>query len=1370
MSDPQTGKPILILREANGERMMPIWLGNFEANAIAFELKGHTSHLPLTHDLIVKFINSSNLELQHVVITRLEEDTYYAQLVLTELTQKDTSAPVKVDCRPSDAVALALKRTVPIFIPDELLSRICDEQKKKHGDAYIVTALLSNLLHAESLTDAFDPASLAINLSAEPKLLEELSKAAVADLNPWQHLKVRELTWLLGQCADTPVQEIFARRHKLVGELAVVLDASSWGRRDELLAAHADFPLVSPQTALVWIWSSDLIQRHTDYLWRMHEHLEGIYRSRATGTGQTDSLGQTDKLIYLVEDLLATPDVDEALSLLARYEPIRPVDELERRLDEAFVKCYFRSTLRPDQREYVSKLVRCVAHHGLAETQASIDRSMAALNDFALANSEAERTATLQEYLRLSSPESFAIISLWYNSLTMDGTNGLAERHLADQLGIVVNATRIARKYPASHAAHHALRKPDLTIEHLFRLLKADSRAKQRAVLKRHADTLWSPLAFRHLDAYIEKLAEQATEESRGTQRKLEVVRLLLKLSQAEGIGKTFSYFDRFDRFVDVLGVIHKVKRVDGNWTVPARGIHDEWDEKSKAAITVEEEMFDEDFLAMMDRIAPMFLEHSNQLASKFVLFGVTVERHFADNLPLRTAGIATLTRALTVPDKLLESLYGMAQRILAALYLKHGDKTKAEALWNEALQTYASRNLEGEVGQIYLDLAELYADWHDREDWFQLCLTHCQKALEHFDPAHDLKSWLHAMELQADAYREREESAMKERAIEIYDEMLARCDASTLGFNRYSWTKAEVCISLGKNAEAVETLRRAVDNFHEQVTDAPTSLRRGLGIPFAMIVADLAQLLLEGEPDDDARREALLRLETAKGRELVRDNLFLAPARPTPTELSPELLHIRNESFDELRNLYIMREADPESWDAVAVILRDLPEEYAGLIEEAAAEEQDAETRNQLTQARDAISELRYTEPEMWASMKKEIFGKLPELYMQHLAQVVSEIDGEESRLAQLRDVNASRLMRPAEVTWAQLTALCESLGDNAAIASYTICDGGISEGGIKCLVVRKGMTAPVNVPLEMTEEQFVYRYWHSYMDEALAREHLPGRRQDYKHSWQHLGEVLLAPLEPWLAGVEVLYIVPHQRLYWIPFHALLVDGQPYCYRRATVSIPALGYFAERVAAHPQQATRVASVGAIGYSREPSEALIFEGEAAEVAGYFAGSYIGGASATKEGLIKLLSETRGILHVSSHGEFGSSDIDDSHLKLADGEIGSRDWMEFQMESELCTFSACEVGRSQLSYRQAFGGFTRASLFGGAQAVLAPLWAVDARVAQSFCQQFYALTWSRDGQKRTSKAEGFRRALIAAAELTDGDPYLWASFLLTGDGR
>ena len=116
MMDPVTNMPIVILKDVNGASVLPIWVGIYEANAIALEIEKVTTPRPMTHDLIKNLLLGLEAHVHKVVVTELRDDTFYAVIWL----ERDGQV-LSIDSRPSDALALALRTDCPIYVEDEVL-------------------------------------------------------------------------------------------------------------------------------------------------------------------------------------------------------------------------------------------------------------------------------------------------------------------------------------------------------------------------------------------------------------------------------------------------------------------------------------------------------------------------------------------------------------------------------------------------------------------------------------------------------------------------------------------------------------------------------------------------------------------------------------------------------------------------------------------------------------------------------------------------------------------------------------------------------------------------------------------------------------------------------------------------------------------------------------------------------------------------------------------------------------------------------------------------------------------------------------------------------------------------------------------------
>lgn len=133
ISDPNTEAQIVILKDEQGFELLPIWVGVAEGNAIRLALEGIDSPRPLTHDLLCNFLRHLNVQMEKVLIRDMNESTYFATLYLiknqknaaNESNKNETEQleELTVDARPSDAIALALRMGVPIYVTEEVIQK-----------------------------------------------------------------------------------------------------------------------------------------------------------------------------------------------------------------------------------------------------------------------------------------------------------------------------------------------------------------------------------------------------------------------------------------------------------------------------------------------------------------------------------------------------------------------------------------------------------------------------------------------------------------------------------------------------------------------------------------------------------------------------------------------------------------------------------------------------------------------------------------------------------------------------------------------------------------------------------------------------------------------------------------------------------------------------------------------------------------------------------------------------------------------------------------------------------------------------------------------------------------------------------------------
>jgi bifunctional DNase/RNase len=116
--DPISKMPIVVLEDVNSDRMLPIWIGVFEANAIALKIENISTPRPMTHDLLKNFLIKFDIPVEKIVVNDVRDNTFYAQI---HCRNKDE--PFMIDSRPSDAIAIALRMNVPIFVEEDVVRK-----------------------------------------------------------------------------------------------------------------------------------------------------------------------------------------------------------------------------------------------------------------------------------------------------------------------------------------------------------------------------------------------------------------------------------------------------------------------------------------------------------------------------------------------------------------------------------------------------------------------------------------------------------------------------------------------------------------------------------------------------------------------------------------------------------------------------------------------------------------------------------------------------------------------------------------------------------------------------------------------------------------------------------------------------------------------------------------------------------------------------------------------------------------------------------------------------------------------------------------------------------------------------------------------
>jgi uncharacterized protein len=122
-------QPIVLLKTAEGNRFLPIWIGHNEAAAILMKLQGASTPRPLTHDLVTEILGQLDAQVVRIIVTELRENTFFA-----EITVQQDGSEIQIDSRPSDAIALALRADAPIYAADDVIEESAIEFEGEEVD------------------------------------------------------------------------------------------------------------------------------------------------------------------------------------------------------------------------------------------------------------------------------------------------------------------------------------------------------------------------------------------------------------------------------------------------------------------------------------------------------------------------------------------------------------------------------------------------------------------------------------------------------------------------------------------------------------------------------------------------------------------------------------------------------------------------------------------------------------------------------------------------------------------------------------------------------------------------------------------------------------------------------------------------------------------------------------------------------------------------------------------------------------------------------------------------------------------------------------------------------------------------------------
>jgi CHAT domain-containing protein len=280
-----------------------------------------------------------------------------------------------------------------------------------------------------------------------------------------------------------------------------------------------------------------------------------------------------------------------------------------------------------------------------------------------------------------------------------------------------------------------------------------------------------------------------------------------------------------------------------------------------------------------------------------------------------------------------------------------------------------------------------------------------------------------------------------------------------------------------------------------------------------------------------------------------------------------------------------------------------------------------------------------------------------------------------------------------------------------------------------------------------------YVMRYYH----EIENYPYMP----EVEETWQELAKYLIAPILEDIDGCEILYLIPHGLLHYLPLHALYINGKrliehfPIVYASSLAAIK----YAQR-----KGGEKLDSCLSMGFTPNENEKELFEGEASLVADLFETEAYLGRNAVSP---LLTNADNDVIHLSCHAYFNPQEPLNSGLLLSDGILTRKDIFSMNIKTNLLVLSACETGINKQKPGDELIGLTRAFLYSGTGSIMVSLWSVNADSTLKLMESFF----NNMKNEKMSKAEALQNAQI---EMTQDEryahPYYWAPFMLIGDWK
>lgn len=348
--------------------------------------------------------------------------------------------------------------------------------------------------------------------------------------------------------------------------------------------------------------------------------------------------------------------------------------------------------------------------------------------------------------------------------------------------------------------------------------------------------------------------------------------------------------------------------------------------------------------------------------------------------------------------------------------------------------------------------------------------------------------------------------------------------------------------------------------------------------------------------------------------------------------------------------------------------------------------------------------------------------------------------------------------LRRGGPITYQDLQDTVDDLDTMVALVEfYTL------PNKIIIFVLRSQERGPVVTQSPISEDQ-LWRHIQNYRREVVEHR----QRGDMGLRWQELARLLLAKVISHLDGVELVYLVPHGLLHYLPLHALRLNGKYLIEHFPIAYTPSAAVLSQVIQGRAAMG-RTGKPEALVVGNPTNDLPHSEDEARQIGQLFEIQPYLKESATKATIQSKLAD-KDVVHLACHGRFYPTQPLQSGVVFASEErLTAQEIMNSSLRTDLFTLSACETARGKIGAGDEVVGLTWALLYAGASSALVSLWAVEDESTGQLMSDFYRRLYDDKGRKVKAKAVALQEAMLELRK-TKEHPYYWAPFILVGDWR